>query len=165
MMRRLFLLVFVLMFPPLSFANVAVDELNALLAKKQTPKAKATVESPQIKDLRDNYYLVFIYKSTCPHCHKFAPILKDFTDTFKLKVRAYTLDNEPLDGFEAKPLTPELFQSFYAAGGYKPVVPALFLVNKHTLEAYAVLFGEATAYQLARRVHELKQHIEEKFRE
>ena len=80
-----------------------------------------------------------------------------------IRVRAFSLDNESLDGFDATPLTPELFQTFYVAGGYKPTVPALFLVNRHTLEAYAVLFGEATPYQLAKRVHELKQHIEEKF--
>lgn len=145
------------------YANVAVDELNALLLKKEAPKAMAQQQNPEIKDLSDNYYFVFIYRSTCPHCHKFAPILSDFAETFHIKVRAYSLDNEPLEGFEASPLTPDLFQTFYVGGGYKPTVPALFLVNRHTLEAYAVLFGEALPYQLARRVHELKQHIEEKF--
>lgn len=144
-----------------TYANVAVDELNALILKKQA--ATAQKAHPEIKDLSSNYYFAFIYRSTCPHCKKFAPVLKDFSDTFHIKVRAFSLDNESLDLFDATPLTPELFQTFYVAGGYKPTVPALFLVNRHTLEAYAVLFGEATPYQLAKRVHELKQHIEEKF--
>ena len=68
-----------------------------------------------------------------------------------------------MDGFEGHPLPPELFQTFFVAGSYKPMVPALFLVNRHTLDAYAVLFGEASPYQLARRVNEMMQHIEEKF--
>ena len=146
-----------------SYANVAVDELNTLLLKKESPKS--TTQKPRVenKDFSDNYYFVFIYRSTCPHCHKFAPILKDFATTFHLKVRAYSLDNESLEGFSAHSLTPELFQTFYVSGGYKPTVPALFLVNRHTLDAYAVLFGKASPYQLARRVNELKQHIEEKF--
>lgn len=160
-LRTLFLLLLFLIQP--LHANVAVDELNALILKKQTPKPAAQKEHPEIKDLASNYYFAFIYRSSCPHCKKFSPVLKDFSDTFHIKVRAFSLDNESLDGFDATPLTSELFQTFYVAGGYKPSVPALFLVNRHTLEAYAVLFGEATPYQLARRVHELKQHIEEKF--
>lgn len=144
-------------------ANVAVDELNALILKKQQPLAETQKGHAEIKDLSNNYYFAFIYRSTCPHCKKFSPVLKDFSDTFHIKVRAFSLDNESLDLFDTTPLTPELFQTFYVAGGYKPTVPALFLVNRHTLEAYAVLFGEATPYQLAKRVHELKQHIEEKF--
>lgn len=162
MMRRM-MCVLLLFLMQTVYANVAVDELNALLLKKEAPKATTQTLNPEIKDLSEHYYFVFIYRSTCPHCHNFAPILNDFAETFHIKVRAYSLDNEPLDGFEASPLTPELFQTFYVGGGYKPTVPALFLVNRQTLEAYAVLFGEAAPHQLARRVHELKQHIEEKF--
>jgi type-F conjugative transfer system pilin assembly thiol-disulfide isomerase TrbB len=160
-LRTLFLLLLLCM--QVTYANVAVDELNALILKKQATKATDQKAHPEIKDLSSNYYFAFIYRSTCPHCKKFSPVLKDFSGTFHIKVRAFSLDNESLDGFDALPLTPELFQTFYVAGGYKPTVPALFLVNRHTLEAYAVLFGEATPYQLAKRVHELKQHIEEKF--
>ncbi|HHF0526725.1 TPA: type-F conjugative transfer system pilin assembly thiol-disulfide isomerase TrbB [Legionella anisa] len=162
MILRTLIFTLLLIAKPLE-ANVAVDELNALILKKQAPKAVIQKENAEIKDLSSNYYFAFIYRSTCPHCKKFSPILKDFSDTFHIKVRAFSLDNEPLDGFDTTPLTPELFQTFYVEGRYKPTVPALFLVNRHTLEAYAVLFGEATPYQLAKRVHELKQHIEEKF--
>lgn len=144
-------------------ANVAAQELNALILKKQTPKSVAQKQPSEINDLSSNYYFAFIYRSSCPHCKKFSPVLKDFADTFHIKVRAFSLDNESLELFDTTPLTAALFQTFYVSGGYKPTVPALFLVNRHTLEAYAVLFGEATPYQLARRVHELKQHIEEKF--
>lgn len=162
MMIRILLLLCLCITKPLQ-ANVAVDELNALLLKKQAPKVTYQSAHPEIKDLSKHYYFAYIFRSTCPHCKKFSPILKDFADTFHIKVRAFSLDNESLEGFNSSPLTPELFQTFYIAGGYKPSVPALFLVNRHTLEANAVLFGEATPYQLARRVHELKQHIEEKF--
>lgn len=157
------LLGLLLMVTQAAYANVAVTQLNALLEKKtvQTPAIKPT--SAEVKHLADNYYFVFIYRATCPHCHQFAPVLKDFSETFQVKVKAYTLDGESMDEFESQPLSPTLFQTFYVLGGYKATVPALFLVNRHTLEAYAVLFGEATPYQLARRVNELMQHIEEKF--
>lgn len=161
---RLLLVIFIsLFFNVQSYANIALDELNTLLAKKEKLTHVEKKNRDEIKDLSDNYYFVFVYKSTCPHCHKFAPILSDFSKSFHIKVTSYTLDGEPLDDFDGKPLTPSIFQSFYVDGGYKPTVPALFLVNRHTKEGYAVLFGEATPYQLAHRVYELKKHIAERF--
>lgn len=148
-----------------AYANVALDELNGLLSKKEQKTVVTTHKDARLKDLQENYYFIFIFRSTCPHCHKFAPILKDFTDNFQVSIQSYSVDSESLPGFEANPLTPQLFQTLYASGGYKPAVPALFLVNRHTLEAYAVLFGEADPAQLAQRVNELMQHIEEKFRD
>lgn len=147
----------------ISYANVAVDELNAQLAKKEQLKTKAPNVSKQLQDLSQHYYFIFIYRGTCPHCHQFSPVLKDFVDTFHVDMKAYSIDNMPLDGFKGQPLTPELFQTLYASGGYKPIVPALFLINRDTLEAYPVLFGEASPYQLARRMNELMQHIEGRF--
>lgn len=161
-MKQCILLFLLVLLPHALFANTAVVELNQLLTRHSEVK-KTNGANPQLNDLADNYYFVFIYRSTCPHCHKFAPILKDFSKTFALEVQGYSLDAQSLEGFSHKPLTPELFQTFYVSGGYKATVPALFLVNRHTLEAYAVLFGKASPYQLARRVNELQHHIEDKF--
>lgn len=163
-MKMRMLLIVLLMWTQVMHANVAVTQLNALLLEKEAAQTKTTTSpSAQVKHLADNYYFVFIYRATCPHCHQFAPVLKDFSDTFQVNVKSYSLDGEAMDAFESQPLSPELFRTFYVLGGYKATVPALFLVNRHTLEAYAVLFGEATPYQLSRRVTELMQHIEEKF--
>ena len=144
-------------------ANIAVDEINSIIQKKEPSKTVQTQTSPELKDLQDNYYFVFIYRSTCPHCHKFAPVLKDFTDNFNLKVKSYSIDGQSLPEFKAERLTAEMFQTFYVNGGYKATVPALYLVNKHTLQAYAAIFGEANYYQLASRTHELMKHIKEKY--
>lgn len=144
------------------FANPALDDLQSLMHQKEKTPITNTVSSKQ-KNLSENYYFVFIYKGSCPHCHKFAPVLKDFASQFQVNVLAYSLDNEPLTEFKGEPLTPELFQTFYVNGGYDPTVPALFLVNRHTLQAYAVLFGEAKDYELANRVNDLMLHIEERF--
>jgi type-F conjugative transfer system pilin assembly thiol-disulfide isomerase TrbB len=147
----------------ISYANVALDQLNARLAAKSAVSQKANIESPLIKEISEHYYFAFIYRGDCPHCHNFAPILTDFANTFHVEVKAYHIDSKTLDGLNNQPLTPELFQTFYASGGYRPIVPALFLVNRDTLEAYAVLFGEAAPHELAKRVDELMQHIQERF--
>ncbi len=161
---RLRVMMILLMALNSAHANVAVDELNHLLEKNKARAAyQVTTPSSMVKNIEDNYTFVFIYKGSCPHCHNFAPILKDFTDSFHFKVAAYSLDNEPLPEFPGAKLTPELFQAFFVAGGYKPAVPALFMVNRHTGDAYAVMFGEAHDYELANRVSELMKHIEEKY--
>ncbi len=80
-----------------------------------------------------------------------------------MKVDAYSFDGGPINEFNSQPLTPELFKTFYVDSNYKPTVPALFLVNKHTFEAYAVLFGEASDYELSTRMDKLVAHIEERF--
>jgi len=160
-MKYLLMLGLALLLQSVVFANQALDDLHALLHKKEK------VITPGIalkqKNLSQDYYFVFIYKGGCPHCKKLSPILKDFATHFNVNTLAYRFDNEDLPEFKADPLTPALFQTFYLSGGYNPTVPALFLVNRHTLTAYAVLFGEAKDYELANRVSELLEHIEERF--
>ena len=87
-------------------------------------------------DLSENYYFMFIYRSSCPHCHKLAPVVTDFAKTFHVGIDAYSIDGGSLKGMQGKPLTPALFQTLYVSGGYKPRVPALFLVNRDTLQTY-----------------------------
>ena len=153
---RFILLLSLLVMAPL-FANPALDDLNHLLEKK---KASTSIE--KVQEL-DAYYLIFIFKASCPHCHQFAPILKDFAAHYHIEVKSYSTDGGDLESLQAEALTPELFQVLYASGGYKPAVPALFLVNRDTRDAYAVLFGEATPYELAERMQTLLTHLKEKF--
>lgn len=162
-MKKGWLILVFLIITPCAFANVALDELNHLLSKKQEQQVVVKTNNKRIQELREQYYFIFVYRSTCPHCHQFAPILRDFTSFFKIPVEAYSLDGEPLSGFDSATLTPELFQTLYVSGEYKPVVPALYLVNRTLNQAYAVLFGEAQPAQLAARVDELMSHLEEKF--
>lgn len=156
-----FMLLLLCLFTTLANANVAVDELNTLLAHQTGNHAEDA--SSERRDLSDNYYLLFIYRATCPHCHQLASVLADFAQTFKVDVDAYSVDGKPLAGFSGRRLSPELFHTLYLNGGFKTAVPALFLVNRHTLQTYAVLFGEASPYELAARLHELMQHIKEQF--
>lgn len=146
-----------------AFANPALDELNLLLAKKSQHAQQQKNMQSTIKEMQEQYYFIFIYRSTCPHCHQFAPVVKDFSETFHIPLRAYSLDGEPLVGLSAEPLSPALFKTLYVSGGYKPSVPALYLVHKDTDEAYAVLFGEAQPVELAQRVETLMRHIQEKY--
>ena len=146
-----------------SMSNQALDAIQEIAKIREAKSSSNSVQDSKAKMLSENYYFVYIFKATCPHCKKFAPTLKNFADEFHVHVDSYSFDGGPVLEFNAKPLTPELFKTFYVDGNYKPSVPALFLVNNHTHEAYAVLFGEAEPYELSQRVDKLLEHIEERF--
>ena len=148
-------------------ANQTVDAMNALLLKK--PVKTSFIAFPDhnkasnLWELQQHYRLLFIYSASCPHCQRTAPIVRDFTRHFNIKVEAFSSDGTALAGFSGRPLSPELFQTLFTNAGIKPMLPALFLINHETAQVYPLLFGEATSYQLALRMDELLQHIEEQF--
>ncbi|MDA0910334.1 MAG: conjugal transfer protein TraF [Proteobacteria bacterium] len=153
------------------YANVAADQINAIMGENAKnissnqlthSTVKDTAKVPKtIKDLQNDYYFVFFYRSTCPHCHKFAPTLKDFANYYHIKIKAYSTDGGDLDGLHGKQMTADDYRQYFLQGGFKPVVPALYLQNKYTDQVYPVLFGEAQPFELAQRVNELMTHIEE----
>lgn len=155
---RLFIIL--LMFSCQCVANVAIDEINQIIEAKSINKKQMVSKRSDIF-LRD-YEFIFVFRSTCPHCHKFAPVLKDFSDTFSIKVNAYSFDGPDIKGFKSNPLSKDLLQALFLDAGFKTVVPALYLINKETQETYPVLFGEATPAQLAIRISQLMQKIKER---
>lgn len=142
----------------LSFASTA-SKIEGILKSANAKPGEAFVERRKNAHLSD-YHFVFIFKSTCPHCHQFSPVLKSFSRTYHLPVTAYSTDGGKLPEFPSRQLTPARFQKFFAEGNYAPAVPALFLVNDVTHQSYAVLFGETSAPQLMRRMNVLMKDIE-----
>lgn len=136
-------------------ANVAVQQINTIISKSQQRNV--------VKDRFKDYYFIYIFKSTCPHCKKFSPVIHDFTETFEIPVKAYSVDGGTAQALKSSLITPDIFNSLFTSAGYKPVVPALFLVNKVTHQAYAVTFGEASAVDLAARLDELMPKIKERY--
>lgn len=158
MKRSVYLVCFCLLFLSAWSAASTVNEVEGILKRANTPISQMDIKRRQAPHMKD-YHFVFIFKSTCPHCHKFAPVLKSFATRYHLPVKAYSTDGGQLPGFIATPLTSAGFQKFYVEGNYSPAVPALFLINHVTHQAYAVLFGEANAPQLMSRMNALMKDI------
>lgn len=156
------ILFFLALFSQFCMANVAVDEINQIISLKQTHSlSNGSLGTSQKDDFLSDYEFIFIFRSTCPHCHNFSPVLKDFSESFNMKVRAYSFDGPGIREFDSKPLTKELLQDLFLDPGIKTVVPALYLVHKKTSETYPLLFGEATPAQLAIRISSVIQKIKE----
>lgn len=138
-----------------SNANVAVDNINEIINK--------TEKTESVQNIFKEYEFIYIFKSTCPHCKNFTPIIHNFTETYHVPITGYSVDGGKADGIKSKLIEPEVFNALFNEASYKPVVPALFLLNKHTNQAYAVTFGEASAVDLASRLSELLKKIKENY--
>lgn len=108
------------------------------------------------QDTRPKQAFVLFYMSSCPHCKRFDPILKEYAEVHHIPVLAYTLDRQSLPSFPSS-VTPtqEEVQHFFPDGN--PVVPNLFVINMNSKRIMPVLQGEATMAQLSSRMDRFYQ--------
>lgn len=95
--------------------------------------------------------LILFYGSQCPHCKRFAPILKGWANRNKAEVLPLSLDNQPLPEFpKFLPATTEWINAAFGSNAIN--YPALFLVNPKTEALYPVGFGSMTEAELNNRM-------------
>ena len=97
---------------------------------------------------------VLFYLSSCIHCKRFEPVLKEYAETHHTPVLAYTLDGRSLPGFpnSATPNQNEMNRFFPS---HNPVAPTLFLMDLDSHTIRPVLKGEASSFQLNSRMSQL----------
>lgn len=131
--------------------------LAQMLAQREqghAPSTSAAVQQqPQRNGFFQNHALVLFYASTCPHCHRFAPVLKNWADTYGASVLPFSFDNQPLAQFlDFKPATSEWVQAAFA--GRAISYPALFIINTQTHALYPVTIGAMSEIELANRMQD-----------
>lgn len=126
-------------------------------ASHSTTQASAT-QKPNAA--HNPYAFVLFFSSTCPHCQRFAPILKRWAAAHHFHVYAFTLDGKGLPSYpQPIPAVPTIRQTFF---GPNPIeTPSLFLVNVNTNNAMPVSQGEMSEQELntvmTPLIEELKQ--------
>ena len=103
--------------------------------------------SPTSASVQNPYAFVLFFESTCPHCQRFAPILKEWADQHHFHVYAFTLDGKGLPSFPHPiPAVSSIKQTFF---GTAPIeTPSLFLVNVQTNNALPIAQGEMSRAEL-----------------
>jgi len=103
-----------------------------------------------IKHINDRYGIFFLFSSTCPHCHRYSPILKSFQQKYGIKIMAVSMDGGGL---------PEWDQFMVNTGqvakmGIKvEAVPATILFDKTTRQVIPVGFGVLSHSELEERIY------------
>ena len=105
-----------------------------------------------IKSLAATHGLIFVFRGDCPHCHRFAPILKRFEEEFGFTVLAISMDGRAIPEYpNARP------DNGMAARLNATAVPALYLTAPATREIRPVGFGVMSMTDLVDRIAALAQ--------
>lgn len=94
--------------------------------------------------------LFFFYKSTCPYCQRFAPILKNFAARYGLTIIPVTMDGIPLPEFPDSRSDNGQSRKFNVT-----VTPSLFAVNPYTQKAYPVAYGLTSETELRDNIYKI----------
>ncbi len=109
-------------------------------------------QAQAIHALAKHHGLFFFFRSTCPYCHRFAPIVKDFAQRYGITVVPVSLDGGTLPEFPHAKIDNGASQTFHVS-----VVPALFLVDPTTKNVTPVAYGLTTENVIAERLYQLTQ--------
>ncbi|MCE3237355.1 MAG: hypothetical protein K0R24_336 [Gammaproteobacteria bacterium] len=93
-------------------------------------------ENNLIEELAKKSGLFFFYRGTCGYCQKFAPIVKDFADTYGIHVVAITTDGMSLPEFPHSYRDQGQAEKFHVTAE-----PALFAVDPYTQKAFPIAYG------------------------
>ena len=105
-----------------------------------------------VRNLAATHGLLFIFRSDCPYCHKFAPILKRFEQEFGMMVFPVSLDGRGLPEYP-NPQTDNGIATRLNAS----VVPALYLTAPSKRQIRPVGFGVMAITELVERIAALAQ--------
>jgi conjugal transfer pilus assembly protein TraF len=109
-------------------------------------------QAQTIKTLAATHGLIFVFRGDCPHCHRFAPILKRFEEEFGFTVLAISMDGRAIPEYpNARP------DNGMAARLNATAVPALYLTAPTTRQIVPVGFGVMSMTDLVERIAALAQ--------
>lgn len=104
-------------------------------------------DAQTVRTLAASHGLIFVFRSDCPFCHRFAPILKRFEQDYGMTVLAISLDGGTLPDYpDARP------DNGMAARLNATAVPALYLTAPARREIRPVGFGLMSMSDLLERV-------------
>ena len=104
-------------------------------------------DTAAVRKLAATHGLVFVFRSDCPFCHRFAPVLKRFAQQHGLAVLAVSLDGGTLPEYpDARP------DNGIAARLNARAVPALYLTQPSRREFSVVGFGLMSDTDLLERL-------------
>ena len=104
-------------------------------------------DAQTVRGLAPTHGLIFVFRSDCPFCHRFAPILKRFEQEFGITVLAVSMDGGTLPEYpDARP------DNGIATRLNARSVPALYLTHPAKREIRPVGFGLMSDTELLERV-------------
>lgn len=76
--------------------DATLDNPENTIARRLQSQQERLAKISVVRSLNDRYGVYFFYLSTCPACHKFSPVLKDFSEKHGINVLAVSADGGSL---------------------------------------------------------------------
>lgn len=114
-----------------------------------TDKRNADVESA-IRNINGRYGVFFLFSGSCPHCHRYSPILKAFQQKYGISIMAVSMDGGAL------PEWPKFMVNngqIARMGIDNSTVPATLLFDKKTRKVIPIGFGVLAHSELEERIY------------
>jgi type-F conjugative transfer system pilin assembly thiol-disulfide isomerase TrbB len=132
--------------------------LNHLIAQSEQKNTKPVTTRKKTKGFFSEHGLVLFYSSSCPHCHRFAPVLQSWAERHQAEVLPLSLDNSALPQFpHFLPASTEWINAAFQNSTIQ--YPALFVVNPKNKTLYSVGFGFMNSDELNVRMEQLLPKI------
>jgi conjugal transfer pilus assembly protein TraF len=109
-----------------------------------------------LEKLGNNYGVLFFFKSDCPYCHAEAPVVKRFTQIYKMDVLGISLDGKPLPDFPDWKPDNGISMAITSGQGID-TVPAMFLVSRDQKTVVPIGSGSMSSEELADRIYTLME--------
>src|SRR6266498_74512 len=132
--------------PSLDYALHGRPTTNFGLDVYDAERKKA--EQRTVSELAQTHGLFFFFRSDCPYCHRFAPVLKRFEQTYGIRVFPISLDGGGLPEYPVSAV-----DNGIAARLNVTTVPALYLATPSAKEIQPIGFGVMAESEIAERIH------------
>lgn len=109
----------------------------------------------EIYAVSQDYGLFFIFKSSCPDSHKFAPIVQNFARRFDFELQGISEDGQGIEGFDSFLFDNGIGSALNPQGN----TPCLVLVNKHTKITILLANSNLNREQLMKNMNHIIQHL------
>ena len=110
-------------------------------------ETQRTDRSRTVAQLGKDHVLFFFYRSDCPYCHAFAPVLEAFQGRHGIQVVAISIDGGPMPGFPSARRDNGIATALQVSQ-----VPAVFLAQPFTGQITPIGFGVLSESQLLERI-------------
>jgi conjugal transfer pilus assembly protein TraF len=125
---------------------------NTIAKHKWIDEKRENIVS-NLQSLSERYGLFFVYRSTCPYCHKYSPIIKNFGELYNIDIVAVTADNQSIEGWENN--TIHDISALSKMGIEIKAVPATILYDNQEKKVMTVGFGILSRTDLENRIYAL----------
>ena len=104
------------------------------------------------RELNQRYGIFYFYRSDCPYCRVYSPVLKKFAEEFGIQVMAVTMNGQTLPSWPDSHI-----DQGQSAKMNITAVPATILFDKNTSQTTPLGFGALSREELLEQIHLITQ--------